>query len=442
LVGEIVMPSRFRLKAALACVVASTVHAAAIVSLLFGQLGYAAAARAAEPPPATATESTGLSSDELLELVGPVALYPDELLAIVLPATTWPLQIVQAARFLEKHAADPTLEPEEDWDPSVIGLLNYPDVVNMMNQDLNWTWRLGEAVTNQQEDIMDSIQIFRAKADAAGNLDSNENVLVTRETDEDEQIIVIESQSTEVIYVPVYQPRTVVVVHSAPYPWHWWGPHPLYFRTTAVFWTGMFVGRPVGWHMRWGRRGHSSIRINRNVNVNVNRPTRPGTPNRPNRPDGGGRGDGIGGGDASGVRDRAGAGAPGGARDRAGAGTRDRAGSGAGGRDRVGAGSGARERGQVGTGARDRTGAGTRDRAGGGSNAGARDRAGSRSGRDMTRGSQRSSAGSSMGRYSSGANARSSGSRGATSRGASRGGGSRGGASRGGGSRGGGGRRR
>ncbi len=73
-----------------------------------------------------AAATTALSADELREVVAPVALYPDDLLAIVLPAATQPLQLVEAARFLEKQKASPDLKPDEDWDPAVIALLNYP----------------------------------------------------------------------------------------------------------------------------------------------------------------------------------------------------------------------------------------------------------------------------------------------------------------------------
>ncbi|MFQ6005861.1 MAG: DUF3300 domain-containing protein, partial [Woeseia sp.] len=91
-------------------------------------------------------EVTLLSAEALEELVGPVALYPDDLLAIVLPASTYPLQVVQAARFLERLEDDPSLKPDEEWDESITALLNYPEVVELMNDDIEWTWRLGEAV--------------------------------------------------------------------------------------------------------------------------------------------------------------------------------------------------------------------------------------------------------------------------------------------------------
>ena len=70
-----------------------------------------------------------LTRTELQELVGPIALYPDDLLAIVLPASTYPLQLVQAQRFLEDLEQDPSLKPDEAWDVSVLALLNYPEVV-------------------------------------------------------------------------------------------------------------------------------------------------------------------------------------------------------------------------------------------------------------------------------------------------------------------------
>ena len=100
-----------------------------------------------------APAAAAFSNEELDELVGPIALYPDELLAITLPASTYPLEIVQAQRYLEKHKSEPELKPGERWDSSVLGLLNYPEVVDMMNQDLDWTSKLGDAVVNQQQDV-------------------------------------------------------------------------------------------------------------------------------------------------------------------------------------------------------------------------------------------------------------------------------------------------
>ena len=266
---------RSRLTAAVCSVLVSTLYGVTITALALGEFGYAAAAGAAETPSEPAAEAAQFSGAKLEELVGPIALYPDELLAVVLPASTYPLQIVQGARFLEKRKADPELEPDEEWDPSVLGLLNYSEVVDLMNQDLNWTWELGEAVTHQQANVMDAIQRFRVKVDEAGNLESNDKVTVEKETEGDQQIIVIESASPEVIYVPTYQPSTVVVYQTAPYPYYYSRPYPYYYSPAAAFWTGMFVGAAVGWGLSWGRgRYRGSIKVDRDVNVNVNKSAR------------------------------------------------------------------------------------------------------------------------------------------------------------------------
>ena len=214
--------------------------------------------------------SAGLSAAEIETLVAPIALYPDELTAIVLPASTFPVQIVQAARFLEKQKTDESLEPDEEWDSSVLGLLNYPEVTQMMNDDLSWTWKLGEAVVNQQQDVMAAIQGFRTKTDDAGNLESNEKVIVIKET----EIIKIESASPEVIYVPTYNPTTVVVQQPAPYPYYYSAPYPYYYSPAAAVWTGMFVGAAISYGVHWNNHhhghGYGDININRNTNINRN----------------------------------------------------------------------------------------------------------------------------------------------------------------------------
>ena len=155
------------------------------------------------PPPG---DVVPLSDTELGELVGPVALYPDDLLAIVLPASTFPLQIVQAARFLEELEQDSTLTPDESWDESVIALLNYPDVIRLMNDDIDWTWQLGEAVIAQQSDVLQAVEQFRDRAYVAGNLQSDDHQTITM----DEGIIEIVPIEDDVIYVPYYDPEVVV----------------------------------------------------------------------------------------------------------------------------------------------------------------------------------------------------------------------------------------
>ncbi len=220
----------------------------------------------AQTQAAAATAGAKLSNKQLDDLVGPIALYPDELLAITLPASTYPLEIVQAARYLEKRKSEPKLKPSESWDSSVLGLLNYPEVVDKMNQDLDWTSRLGDAVVNQQEDVMDAVQRFRTQAYSAGNLESGEHTTVIRET----EIIKIESATPDVIYVPTYNPTVVVVHQPVPYPYVYSSPYPYYYNRAATFWTGMFVGAAISYGVGWRGRGNNDININRNFNQNIN----------------------------------------------------------------------------------------------------------------------------------------------------------------------------
>jgi hypothetical protein len=203
--------------------------------------GLAAAQEAAPEEAAAAPEAELLSAEEIRELVAPVALYPDELLAVVLPATTNPLQIVQAQRYLDKRQTDQSLKPDQAWDPSILALLNYPDVVAKMNDDLEWTENLGTAVIDQQADVMDAIQQIRAEANAAGYLQTNEKQVVVQE----KETIVIQSADPEVVYVPTYDPQAVVVQNYAAYPPPVYSnPYPYYYSPAATFFAGAVVGAP------------------------------------------------------------------------------------------------------------------------------------------------------------------------------------------------------
>ncbi len=192
-----------------------------------------------------------LGAAELEELVGPIALYPDDLLAIVLPASTYPLEIVQAARYLEELEADSSLQPDENWDDAVVALLNYPEVLRMMSDDIDWTWRLGEAVIAQQSEVVAAVEAFRDRAYAAGNLKSDERQTVTRN---DEDIIVIDPVDDDVIYVPYYEPERVVVYQPRPvyhyypraYPVYYY-PYPAGYHFDSGFFWGVTTAYRIGW---------------------------------------------------------------------------------------------------------------------------------------------------------------------------------------------------
>ncbi|MEL7448724.1 MAG: DUF3300 domain-containing protein [Pseudomonadota bacterium] len=203
--------------------------------------------------PVDAAEPPALTAEQLEELVGPVALYPDDLLAIVLPAATYPLDVVKAARFLEERDADSSIEPDEAWDESVIALLNYPEVLSLLNSDLDWTWTLGEAVLYQEEDLIAAVEEFRSRAYEAGNLnsDSRQDVIV------DDGAITIAPVDREVIYVPYYEPREVVVVSRAPVYHYYPRPYPVYYYPYAAnhyFSRGFFWGVSTAFHISFNSR--------------------------------------------------------------------------------------------------------------------------------------------------------------------------------------------
>ena len=168
-----------------------------------------AEANAAEP---AAGES--FSRDELEKLLAPIALYPDPLLAQMLPASAYPVQLVQAQRWLDKNkdaAAknDFSGVDNQNWDPAVKALLRFPTVIKKMSEDLDWTTDLGDAVVNQPKDVADTIQLLRAKAAQAGSLKTTPQQVVTTTKQADRQVIVIQPADPDVIFVPTYDPVAV-----------------------------------------------------------------------------------------------------------------------------------------------------------------------------------------------------------------------------------------
>jgi hypothetical protein len=223
--------------------------------LAFGVLGLGGALAALRPAAAQDAQTLDLATaEELHVLVGPIALYPDDLVALVLPASTYPLQIVQAARFLEDREDDSSLKANEEWDDSIVALLNYPEVLKLLNDDLDWTYDLGTAVLNQRADVLGAIQDFRDEAYAAGNLRSDERQTVAREDD----AIEIKPADPKVIYIPYYEPERVVVYQPAPVYYYYPRPYPVYYYPYPAhyhFGTGFFWGVntwfSIGWHSHY-----------------------------------------------------------------------------------------------------------------------------------------------------------------------------------------------
>jgi hypothetical protein len=210
-----------------------------------------AAAKKPAPAPAAAEPLAPAPNATIDDLVGPIALYPDPLLAVVLPASTYPLDLVQADRFLDRLEKDSTLQPDAAWHESVRNLLNTPDVVRTLVANLEWTIRLGEHVTADPAAVMDAIQRFRLRVHAAGNLDTDEKQAVSVEDD----VVTIQSADPKIVYVPTYDPEVVMLPAQQPVVAYYPDPYPWYYYPYgygAAAWTaGAFFWGSTAWAMGW-----------------------------------------------------------------------------------------------------------------------------------------------------------------------------------------------
>jgi hypothetical protein len=220
-----------------------------------------------------------MSPDQMDSLVAPIALYPDPILSQVLVASTYPLEVVEAGRWLTQNSklqgkALTDAAAKQTWDASVQALVVLPDVLKRLDENVSWTSDLGNAFLAQQQDVMDAVQRLRQKASAAGALQSNQQQTVSTTNENNQPYIVIEPASTQVVYVPQYNPVAVWGPPAYPYP-------PIYYppSTGAVvaagaisFGVGMAVGAiwgggggwgGYGWGCNWGR-GNNNVVINNN----------------------------------------------------------------------------------------------------------------------------------------------------------------------------------
>ena len=235
------------------------------------------------PPPSAPAQS---SATELEKLVAPIALYPDPLIAVMLPAAVYPLEIVQAARFVSNTNNLANLDAQP-WDDNVKAVARVPAALQKMNDDLDWTMRLGEAFLAQDKEMLDTIQALRGKAQMAGTLKTTpqqvvvtntvvEKTVETRVVVVTNTIVQIQPANPQVIYVPAYD------------PWYVYYPPPVYVGPPPVvsFAVGVTVGiilaNSCDWHHGgiyvghhgvavWGggggHHGDVDIDIDRNVNI-------------------------------------------------------------------------------------------------------------------------------------------------------------------------------
>ena len=220
---------------------------------------------------ASSASPPSFKAEELDALLAPIALYPDSLLAQILMAATYPLEIVQAARWSK---ANPKLNGDaavkkaegENWDVSVKSLVAFPNVLEMMNEKLDWTQKLGDAFLAQQKDVAAAIQRLRRQAQNAGNLQSNQQQVVRSEA----QTIIIEPAQPQVVYVPAYNPT--VVYGAWPYPAY----PPYYYPGVTAWYPGSAFVSGLAWGVGFAAAGAMFGGWNwghGDVNVNVNRAT-------------------------------------------------------------------------------------------------------------------------------------------------------------------------
>lgn len=184
------------------------------------------------------------SREELAQMLAPIALYPDALLSQVLMAATYPIEVIEADRWVKQHpgltgdALDTGLLDQE-WDPSVKAICHFPSILARMSERIAETTNLGNAFLAQESEMMEVIQQLRASAYNAGNLNSNseQNVIVEQET------IIIEPADPEIIYVPYYDPYYVYGSWWYPaYPPYYWGPPGTGIGIGISFWPGVYFG--------------------------------------------------------------------------------------------------------------------------------------------------------------------------------------------------------
>jgi Protein of unknown function (DUF3300) len=255
---------------------------------------------------AAATSSGGkanFTNEQLEQIVAPVALYPDDVLSQVFMASTYPLEVVEAERWLKAH---PDLKGDEldkavasqDWDDSVKGLTHFPDVLSRMSQNLDWTKDMGDAFLDQQAALMKAVQTMRGKAMAAGNLKSNEQQTVVTQPAPPSyvpeggqpagapppEIITIQPTNPQTVYVPSYPPTAVYGATWAPPSYYYPAMYPpvstgaLVAGSLLTFGAGFATAALIGGGFGWGSNDvyvnnnyHGGGGGNANVNKNVNR---------------------------------------------------------------------------------------------------------------------------------------------------------------------------
>jgi hypothetical protein len=266
-------------------------------------------AQTAEAPGSAATATVvtqaSWSPDAIEELVAPIALFPDPLVGQILAASVNPQEVLDAGNWLldNKNLKGNDLDVAAEkagFGPAMRALVQFPDVVDMMCQQLDWTKQLGSAFTSDQKAVLDAIQRLRTSAIHVGNLKSTKQQTVEQTTQQGQPVVIVQPADPKVIYVPQYDPQVVytqqppseqhsensdgsalagalvgfgigMLVGSAmnSYCYPAWGYGAVYYGQRP-FYPPAYAYRPVygaGFHPAYG---YNNIHRNTNVNVNIN----------------------------------------------------------------------------------------------------------------------------------------------------------------------------
>lgn len=200
----------------------------------------------AETAPDSSPETIEYSQAELEQMLAPIALYPDSVLTHILIAATYPLEVIEAERWVANNPSlsnDKLMDKGEqmEWDPSVVALLPFANILTKMSDELTWTRQLGDAFLAAEEQVLASIQALRQKADNAGTLAQMENIDVARENNN----IAITPVDPQIVYVPYYDAR---VVYG---PWYWHSYPPVYWAHYPSYYPPHYYAAypaPFYWH--------------------------------------------------------------------------------------------------------------------------------------------------------------------------------------------------
>jgi hypothetical protein len=223
---------------------------------------------------AFAEDKEAFSQAELDQMMAPIALYPDSLLSQILMASTYPTDVAQAVKWSKENESkkgDDAVKAVQNkpWDPSVMSLVAFPQVLDMMGKQPDWVQNVGDAFLADPEQLMNTVQKLRKKAKDKGNLESGKEMQVKSDSS---NIIIIESSEPEKVYVPVYNPT---IIYGT-----WWWPtyvpyyyYPPRYNPVAV---GISFGIAIGVsHALWSNcnwRSHRiDINVNRYNNININK---------------------------------------------------------------------------------------------------------------------------------------------------------------------------